>query len=84
MAGHRDTLCDTQPVVGLSDSDEIFAIELPAAYTSDLVTAVIVNIDTSASLRSVLRRNKTISHIQVQRFHSSCKVLNNNIEWVAR
>jgi len=51
VAGFRDTLCDTQPVSALSDSDEIFAVELPPVCSDDHVTAVVVNIDTSSSLR---------------------------------
>ena len=51
MAGFRDTLCDTQPVSTLSDSDEVFAVELSVVGAGDQVTAVVVNIDTSCSLR---------------------------------
>jgi len=51
VAGFRDTLCDTQPVSELSDSDEVFAVEIPLACSGDRVTAVVVNIDASSSLR---------------------------------
>ena len=54
MTGFRDSLCDTQPVSELTESDEVFAVEVPPACASDLVVAVVVNIDTSSSLRSVL------------------------------
>lgn len=53
MTGFRDTLCDTQPVSQLSDSDEIFAVEVPPVCSTDRVTAVVVNMDASCSLRSV-------------------------------
>ena len=51
VAGFRDTLCDTQPVTELSDSDEIFAVELPPVCSADHVTALVVNTNTSSSLR---------------------------------
>jgi len=54
VGGFRDTLCDTQPVTNLSDSDEVFAVELPPTPTNssdDRVTAVVVNCDASSSLR---------------------------------
>ena len=53
MTGFRDTLCDTQPVSELTESDEVFAVEVPPACSGDLVAAVVVNIDTSSSLRFV-------------------------------
>jgi len=54
VTGFRDTLCDTQPVSELTESDEVFAVEVPPVCSGDLVAAVVVNIDTSSSLRFVL------------------------------
>jgi len=51
VTGFRDTLCDTQPVSQLSESDEIFAVEVPPVCSPDHVTAVVVNTDASCSLR---------------------------------
>ena len=51
VTGFRDSLCDTQPVGELTESDEIFAVEVPLVCSGDALTAVVVNIDTSSSLR---------------------------------
>jgi len=56
ITGFRDTLCDTQPISKLTESDEIFAVEVPSVCSSDRVTAVVVNIDTSSSLRCALHQ----------------------------
>ena len=53
VAGFRDNLCDTQPVSELAASDELFAVEVRPVSSGDRVTTVVVNNDTSSSLRYV-------------------------------